>query len=67
MGRYWLWRFSRVHDPMSRAGGCFPYIYSQRLWRRDCFEARDNQLGGRVREIVAPDTGVGLGLVKGCA
>ena len=52
---------------MGRAWGYFPDLYSQRVWRRECIEVRDNQLGGRVREVVAPDIGVCPDLVEGGA
>ncbi len=50
---------------MDRTGGCFPDLNSQRVWRRECIEVRDRQLGGCVREVVDPDVGVSPNFVEG--
>ena len=52
---------------MDRTGGCFPDLNSERLWRRECIEVRDRELGDRVREVVAPDIGVSPDFVEGGA
>ena len=65
-GRFGWWQFSRLHDPVCRAGCYFPDIYSQRLWRKECVEWRDSKLGGCVREVVAPDISVIPDFIQGC-
>jgi hypothetical protein len=66
-GRVGWWWFSGLHDPVIRAGGCLPDIYSQRVWRRECVEVRDNKFGGRAREIDASDIGLSSDFWEGCA
>ncbi len=57
----------RVQDPMLWARGQFPDVHSYCLVPRESIKAADRQLGGRVREVITSDVGMGPHFMQDCA